>query len=257
MKTLSLRAVLLSLICALLTACQTTSQPSAVKIDEFAIEQQVFNQYLQAGDLAFATEQLLAIEENTDNAENLAQMRKQLADAWLVRGQQAINDKNLEQASHALTQAKQLLPNAPALTVDLSKALGAAQAKSRALQNRRAAASAQAVKPKAKEEPVEPVVITKPSEKLVPSLKVAKIVSLEVLDTSNDSKLLNVLDKVAADVIKHHYTIVVEVRNTRDFHWVVALLMPRVKKNDQFYQPKIVEVIKPEQVPQIVLSEKL
>lgn len=257
MKTLSLRAVLLSLMCLMLTACQTTSQTAAVKIDEFAIEQQVFNQYLQAGDLAFATEQLVGIEETADNAESLTQMRKQLADAWLIRGQQAINDKNLEQASHALTQAKQLLPNAPALTVDLSKALSAAQAKSRPVQARRTTTNEQATKPKAKEESVEPVVITKPSEQLVPSLKVAKIVSLEVLDASNDSKLLNVLDKVAADVIKHHYTIVVEVRNTRDFHWVVALLMPRVKKNDQFYQPKIVEVIKPDQVPQIVLSEKL
>lgn len=247
MNNISLRFVCLSLAFWLLAGCQSNGLQNST-LDNLAVDQQLFNQYLQEGDLDFATEHLQDMEKENHTPEVLAESRKRLADAWIVRGQEAVKQNDLEAASKALIQAKQLLPSAPALTVDLSKALSQAQ------QVKRPKASSAPVT--AKPLPVAPKVSSEPAG-YTDTLKVVKQVSLKALDKSDNAALLAILDSVAADVVKQRLSVTIEVRDTKDFHWVVALLMPRVKKHDAFYQPAIVEVIKPEQTPQILLSEKI
>ncbi len=75
-----------------------------------------------------------------------------------------------------------------------------------------------------------------------------------MLETRNNHQLGRLLDAVAADVVKFRATVAIEVADTRDFHWVAALLSARVNKLDSSFKPRLVEVIRSDGPAQLVIT---
>ena len=65
---------------------------------------------------------------------------------------------------------------------------------------------------------------------------------------------MRLLDAVAADVVKFRATVAIEVADTRDFHWVAALLLARVKKLDANFQPRLQEVIQNDKPAKLIIT---
>lgn len=103
----------------LLAACQST-QPGAEALTP-AFQQ--IEQRLNAADLDGARDQLVALQSRASNDERLQQFQRRLADAYMQQGREALQRGDLDAAGKALSQARSLLPDAPALSSDVRQTL--------------------------------------------------------------------------------------------------------------------------------------
>lgn len=270
-----------------LSACQNSAQKNQEPtIDEFAVAELVFNTHLAAQELAAAGQQLDALRESDPSEPRLDELQQRLATAWLVTGEQALKDADIDTASAALMQAKRLLPKAPALTQGLSTALAAVQepilepvtppvqpsvVRKQPLP-RLAPAAKKPVKESVVAQPEAPeVVVEQPQEliELTPPVRSklkARVLDLNAAHTTialpmlanrNNHQLGRLLDAVAADVVRFRAAVSIEVADTRDFHWVAALLSARVKKLDANFNPRLQEVIRSDEAAQLVITPNL
>ena len=249
-----------------LSACQSTTQQAESAIDEFAVAELVFDTHLAEQQLGSAGQQLESLRENHPAEPRLDALQQRLATAWLQTGEQALKEADIDTASAALTQAKRLLPQAPALTEGLSSALAAVE---------EATVEPKVVVPppvqRSKPAPKKPAVISQPQpqhqpqvlleqpepvDDIIPTSPVVSKLKARILDVNapytlvpmpmltarNNHQLGRLLDDVAADVVKFRAAVSIEVADTRDFHWVAALLSARVKKLDANFKPRLQEV---------------
>lgn len=264
-----------------LTACQSTAPlPSETAVDEFAVAEADFANHLAEQELDLASQQLQGLRASHPDEQRLDLLQQQLATAWLEAGERALQNSDIEAASAALIQAKRLLPQAPALTEGLSAAIAAAQApviepvapvKPPAVRKKPVPKKPSATEVKADPDPVdqqlelEPEVPTETVEtpvepprskiksRLIDVNAVQTVVPMPMLSKRNDHQLGRLLDAVAADVVKFRAAVTIEVADTRDFNWVAALLLARVKKLDAGFKPRLNEVTRSEQPAQLII----
>lgn len=275
-----------------LSACQNNAQKNPEPtIDEFAAAELVFNTHLAAQELESAGQQLDALRDSDPSEPRLEELQQRLATAWLATGEQALKDADIDTASAALMQAKRLLPKAPALTQGLSTALAAVQepileptapsvqpsvVRKQPLP-RLAPAPKKPVKESVAAQPEVPgtpeVVVEQPQPQelieLTPPVRSklkARVLDLNAAQTTialpmlanrNNHQLGRLLDDVAADVVRFRAAVSIEVADTRDFHWVAALLSARVKKLDANFNPRLQEVIRSDEAAQLVITPNL
>lgn len=272
-----------------LSACQNSAQKNQEPtIDEFAVAELVFNTHLAAQELESAGQQLDALRERDPSEPRLDELQQRLATAWLATGEQALKDADIDTASAALMQAKRLLPKAPALTQGLSTALAAVQepiaepaappvqpsvARKQPLP-RLAPAAKKPVKKSVVAQPEAPEIVVEQSQseeliELTPPVRSklkARVldlnaahttIALPMLASRNNHQLGRLLDDVAADVVRFRAAVSIEVADTRDFHWVAALLSARVKKLDANFNPRLQEVIRSDEAAQLVITPNL
>lgn len=271
------RSVLLCSMLAMLAACQTAvQQATEPQVDDWVLAQQIFVDYLDANQLGLAGQQLDTLRKNHPDEPRITDLQQRLASAWLAAGEHALKDADVNAASAALIEAKRLLPQAPALTEGLRAALFAVQAprvepsvtppavvhqppvvRKTAVQQQ----PAREVEPTSTN--VEQLQLEPPTPQ--PTSRTVKariidvnapqtVVPLPMLETRNNHQLGRLLDAVAADVVKFRATVTIEVMDTRDFHWVAALLQARVNKLDNSFKPRLVEVIRVDKPAQLVIK---
>lgn len=279
------RSFLVCSLALLLTACQSLQQDSsAPQVDEFAAAELQFATYLADQQLALAGQQLEALSSTHAEDPRLADLQQRLANAWLAAGEQALQASDIETASAALIQAKRLLPQAPALTEGLSAALAAAQTPVIEEPTPAPAPAPTPIKPPAprkKPEPTEkpvPAVQAEPEEasaelpeveaeapaapqprrtlraRIIDANAPYSVIPMPMLRNRNDHQLGRLLDDVAVDVVRFRAAVTIEVADTRDFHWVAALLSTRVKKIDASFKPRLTEVIRSEEPAQLIIT---
>lgn len=264
------------LVCSallLLTACQSLQQGSSA--DQFAVAEKQFATHLADQQLTLAGQQLEELSSSHAEDPRFSELQQRLANAWLARGEQALHDADIEAASAALIQAKRLLPQAPALTKGLSAALSAAK---KPMEEQPAVAPAPVKQPPAQKKSVEPAKQGKPDEpnlqqtdtepdttvappprrtikaRLIDANAASSVIPMPMLDKRNNYQLGRLLDDVAVDVVRFRAAVSIEVADTRDFHWVAALLSTRVKKIDGNFKPSLTEVIRSEQPAQLIIT---
>lgn len=276
------RSVLLCSVLVMLTACQNmTEQVAEPQIDMLAVAELVFAKHLNANQLDLAGQQLANLRSNYPDEPRLADLQQRLAHAWLAAGEQALKEADVDTASAALIEAKRLLPQAPALTQGLDAALLAVQVpqaeasvtpslvvSSRPVMRKpsepkqplvkaESTASVVQLEPEPEPEPQMPQPAPTPSKAKARIIDVNAphtVVPLPMLATRNNHRLGRLLDAVAADVVKFRATVTVEVVDTRDFHWVAALLSARVHKLDSSFKPGLVEVIRQDGPARLVIT---
>lgn len=118
MQSFVFRGLALSLV-LLLSACQS-AQPSA---DALSPAFQRIEQSIAQERLDVARDQLAALEPRAAQDERLQQYRRQLADAYMLQGREALQRGDLDAAAKAIGQARSLLPDAPALGSDVRQTL--------------------------------------------------------------------------------------------------------------------------------------
>ncbi|MDH4583894.1 hypothetical protein E8F20_18725 [Pseudomonas sp. BN415] len=264
----------------LLAACQTAQQVADVPTDELVSSFRQLDQDLSEDKLTEAEGRLKGLESAAAGDTRLEQYQRQLAEAWLKRGQVALQQGDLDTAAKALSHARSLLPHAPALATSLDGALDKAReaAESRAEETRRAAEAATAKEnaarleqarqlreaaerqaaaiqanttlPNAPEGEKPLVQAAKPLRALTPQ------VELPQFDRDDNENLRRLLDGVAADIVAHDCAVQIQVREAKDYPWVAALLSARVKKLDPGFKAQYSQALKPDQVPRLVLSPR-
>lgn len=123
MKSFATRCLPVVAFSLLLTACQTAQQVAEVPTDDLASNFRHLDKDLAKGRLTEAEARLKALEEMAADDTRLGQYQRQLADAWLKRGQDALQQGDLDNAARALSHARGLMPQAPALTAGLDGTL--------------------------------------------------------------------------------------------------------------------------------------
>jgi len=269
------------LLVLLLVGCQSAPQPANLPVDDLVSAFRQLEQSLSNGDLSGAESQLGALQQRAAGDTRLEQYQRQLAEAHLAQGQKALQAGDLDSATKALSRARSLMPQAPALTTGLDGAIVQAREAERvaAEQQRRAndqaasraeaarleqarqlrlAAERQAASAQATQLPSSPPATApaKPQAKLINPTASNSVIGMPMLDSQDNERLRSLLDGVAADVVAFNCAVRIEVRQTKDFPWVASLLNARIKRLDPHFSPRISQVIKPAQVPQLVLSPK-
>ncbi|WP_439886964.1 PA5502 family lipoprotein [Pseudomonas sp. MBLB4123] len=277
MKSFASRCLVLIAAGWLLTACQQAPQVADMPTDELVSAFRQLDQSLAKGQLEAAEARLAALQQRADGDTRLEQYQRQLAEAYLQKGQQALQSGDLDSATTALSHARRLMPQAPALTTGLDGAIAQArdaeldaadrarsaaeQAAARAAEARqeqarqlRLAAERQAAAIQATELPNTPSEFAPSRARLIDPSAASSAVPLPMLDRQDNEGLRNLLDRVAEDVVAFRCAVRIEVRQAKDYQWVAALLNARVKRLDPAFSPRLTQVLKPGQVPQLVLS---
>lgn len=283
MKPFASRCLPIVAISLLLAACQSPSKVTTLPTDELITAFRQLDQSLASGQLGEAESQLSALQQRAVGDTRLEQYQRQLAEAYLQQGQSALQKGDLDTATKALSHARDFMPQAPALTTGLDSAIAQAratelstaeQARSRAAQaaaseaatrteqarQLRLAAERQAAASKASQLPSTAPATTpaappsKPLARLIDPTASSSAIPLPMLDTQDNERLRSLLDAVAADVVAFNCAVRIEVRQAKDFPWVAALLSARIKKIDPSFSPRLSQVLKPEQVPRLLLS---
>lgn len=262
-------------ISLLLAACQSKPQVASLPTDDLVTRFRQLDLSLNNGQLADAETQLKDLQQRATGDTRLEQYQRQLTEAWLKKGQAALQQGDLDTATTALSHARSLMPQAPALTTGLDGAIAqaraseldraeqartaneqaaakdAARAAEQARQQRLAlerqaaeAAKLVAIQPAAKAEPAKPV------------RRVANQVALPMLDNDDNERLRSLLDAVAADVVAFDCGVRLQVREAKQYPWVVALLSARVKKLDPAYKLRVDHSVDPAKVPSLILSPR-
>ena len=241
------------------------------------------DQSLASGDLSNAESQLGSLQQRAAGDTRLEQYQRQLAEAHLQQGQKALQAGDLDNATKALSRARSLMPQAPALTTGLDGAIAQAREAELAAaeQQRRTAeqADARAEATRLEQErqlplaaerqaaaiqatqlpntpPAEAPTPAKPQARLIDPAAASSVISLPMLDNQDNERLRSLLDGVAADMVAFNCAVRIEVRQAKDFPWVASLLNARIKRLDPSFSPRMSQVIKPAQVPQLVLTPK-
>ncbi|MBP8237122.1 MAG: hypothetical protein KAX63_05320 [Pseudomonas sp.] len=285
MKSFVFRGFALSLV-LLLAACQSAPQPANLPVDDLVSAFRQLDQSLASGDLSSAESQLGSLQQRAAGDTRLEQYQRQLAEAHLQQGQKALQSGDLDNATKALSRARSLMPQAPALTTGLDGAIAqareaelaaaaqqrraaeqaAAQAEAARLEQARQlrlAAERQAAAIQATQLPNTPAVEVpaapvpaKPQARMIDPAAASSVIGMPMLDNQDNERLRSLLDGVAADIVTFRCAVRIEVREAKDFPWVASLLNARIKRLDPSFSPRISQVIKPAQVPQLVLTPK-
>lgn len=276
MMSFASRCLSIVAVSLLLAACQGAPQVASLPTDDLVGAFRQLEQSLAAGQLSAAESQLGALQQRAAGDTRLEQYQRQLAEAYLQRGQQALQAGDLDSAAQALGQARSLMPQAPALTTGLEGAIGQAReaeldaaraaelsaareeaARLEQARQLRLAAERQATAIQATQlpnSPAEPAPAAKPRARLIDPAAASSVVPLPMLDNQDNERLRSLLDAVAADVVAFRCAVRIEVRQAKDYPWVAALLSARVKRLDPGFSPRLSQAIKPTQTPQLVLS---
>lgn len=261
------------LLVLLLVACQQAPRQSLPPVDELVLALRQLDLSLAEERLDEARTQLAALERRAAGDTRLEHYRRQLADAYLQQGHDALQQGDLDRAAKALGQARGLLPQAPALSGDLHRAIentrdarqAAAEQQARdaaaqldaerqaQLRQQRAAAErlSAAAKVTAPAPAAEP-----PRARLIDPGAASSAVPMPMLDAQDNEHLRRLLDGVAADVVAFRCAVRIEVREAKDYPWVAALLSARIKKLDPSFRPQLSQKIVPQQVPRLLLSPR-
>lgn len=279
---------LAAFLVALLTS--SISNVALAASDELPVDDSVtafrtIEQSLTNGQLQQAENQLNNLKQRAAGDTRLELYQQQLAEHYLQQGQGALRQGDLTAASAALSRARGLLPQAPALTSGLDQAIATARASELAAaeQARVAAQQAVAKAAAAKAEqarqqklaaerqaqqkqaaaaavlasaPVVAVAPAKPPALLIKPGAASSTIALPMLDDNDSAALRKLLDSVASDVVNFNCAVSIEVRQGKDFPWVGSLLSARVKKLNPNFKLQLQQVLNPQQAPQLVLSPK-
>lgn len=79
-------------------------------------------------------------------------------------------------------------------------------------------------------------------------------IPMPMLDADDRDSLRELLDQVAADVVAFNCAVTFEVREAKDYPFVAALLIARIKKLDPDFSPRLSQVLQPDQPPRLLLS---
>ncbi|MGN0923399.1 hypothetical protein H7683_09190 [Ectopseudomonas mendocina] len=275
MKSFAFRGLPLLLV-LLLVGCQSSQQQSLPPVDDLVIAFRELDLSLAEERLDDARSQLSALQQRASRDTRLEQYQRQLAEAYMEQGQEALQQGDLDRAAQALGQARSLMPQAPALSHDLNQAIDSARAarqtaaeqqareaaakldaeRQEQLRQQRLASERQA-KVAASAVPAnqaKPVVESTPSARLIDPSAATSVVALPMLDSQDNQQLRRLLDSVAADVVTFRCAVRIEVREAKDYPWVAALLSARIKKLDPSFRPQLSQTIAPQQVPRLLLS---
>ena len=256
MKQIMVRGLALSGMCVFLIACQVTGESVETPLDtQFVVSAQVFEQYLQTDNLPFAAEQLQEMQDAGLPAMQSELYRQQLGEAWLAKSKQALEQDNMQEAAAALANARKWMPGAPALTTDQPTELLAPEQlepvvpqvpetpKTAPVKSTPAPANEKKAqtKPAAKDQVVtEPVVSAQ--------MSLVKTIPLPMQD---NLRLRGVLESAAKQAVDGRYQVVIQVQDTKEFHWVAALLSARLKRFSGSFTPTLVEQLTLDQ-PQVL-----
>lgn len=256
-------------ISLLLSACQNTIAPYQAPVDETIAALRQLEQDIAADRLPQAEQQLQALRLRNPADTRLESHARQLAEAYMARGNTALTRGDLDQATAALAKARQLLPQAPALTSGLDSAIDqarqqqdAAEAeaarRSEAVRQQQLAAARDAERLQAEASAAQAATtVTQQRTKrprLIDPAATSSVVGLPMLDSQDNQALRNLMDAVAEDVVAYNCSVRIEVRQPKDFPWVAALLSARVKRLDPGFNPSMIQSLKPEQTPRLVLT---
>jgi hypothetical protein len=279
LKSFVFRGFALALVLSL-AGCQSAPQPADLPVDDLVSAFRQLDQSLSSGDLSRAESQLGSLQQRAAGDTRLEQYQRQLAEAHLQQGQKALQAGDLDGAAKALSRARSLMPQAPALTTGLDGAIAQARtaqeqaAAQQRLADAQAAAAAEATRLQQAQQlrlaaerqaaaiqatqlpnaPKEPVAPAKPQARLIDPAAASSVIALPMLDNQDNERLRSLLDGVAADMLAFRCAVRIEVRQAKDFPWVASLLNARLKRLDPNFSLRISQVIKPDQVPQLVLS---
>lgn len=274
MKSFAFRGLPLFLV-LLLAGCQSSQQHSLPPVDDLVVAFRQLDLSLAEERLDDARSQLSTLQQRASRDTRLEQYQRQLAEAYMEQGREALQQGDLDRAAQALGQARSLMPQAPALSHDLNQAIDSArtarqtaaeqQARDAAakldaerqeqLRQQRQAAAKAATAPVAASQPA-PVVESKPTARLIDPNAATSSVAMPMLDNQDNENLRRLLDSVAADVVTFRCAVRIEVREAKDYPWVAALLSARIKKLDPSFRPQLSQKIVPQQVPRLLLSPK-
>lgn len=261
-------------ISLLLAACQNTSQGPGQSTDELLGDFRLLEQNLASGQLSEAKSRLNSLHARASGDARLELYQRQLAEAYLRQGQTALQTGDLDRAAKALSQARQLMPQAPALTTGVGGAiarvrqteLDAADLASNAAEQ--AAAQAQAARGEQARQLGQaaerqaaalraiqlPEMAAEPHAQLIDPAAPSSVVALPMLDSRDNQSLYRLLDTVAADVVRFRCAVDIQVRQASDYLWLAPLLNARIERLDPGFSPTLSQELKPEQTPQLRLS---
>ncbi|WP_192984433.1 PA5502 family lipoprotein [Pseudomonas sp. EggHat1] len=277
MKSFAFRGLPLFLV-LLLAGCQSSQQHSLPPVDDLVVAFRQLDLSLAEERLDDARSQLSTLQQRASGDTRLEQYQRQLAEAYMEQGREALQQGDLDRAAQALGQARSLMPQAPALSHDLNQAIDSARTarqaaaeqqardaatkldaerqerlrQQRLTSERQAAASVAAIPAS---QPT-PVVESKPTARLIDPSAATSIVAMPMLDSQDNENLRRLLDSVAADVVTFRCAVRIEVREAKDYPWVAALLSARIKKLDPSFRPQLSQKIAPQQIPRLLLSPK-
>lgn len=277
MKSFAFRGLPLFLV-LLLAGCQSSQQHSLPPVDDLVVAFRQLDLSLAEERLDDARSQLSTLQQRASGDTRLEQYQRQLAEAYMEQGREALQQGDLDRAAQALGQARSLMPQAPALSHDLNQAIDSArtarqaaaeqqardaaakldaerqeQLRQQRLASERQAAASVAAIPASQPTPV---VESKPTARLIDPSAATSIVAMPMLDSQDNENLRRLLDSVAADVVTFRCAVRIEVREAKDYPWVAALLSARIKKLDPSFRPQLSQKIAPQQIPRLLLSPK-
>lgn len=266
MKSFAFRGFPLFLV-LLLAGCQSSQPHSLPPVDELVVAFRQLDLSLAEERLDDARSQLGALQQRASRDTRLEQYQRQLAEAYMEQGREALQQGDLDRAAQALGQARSLMPQAPALSHDLNQAIDSArtarqaaakldaerqeQLRQQRLASERQARAAGAATPASQSTLV---VESKPTARLIDPSAATSSVAMPMLDTQDNENLRRLLDSVAADVVTFRCAVRIEVREAKDYPWVAALLSARIKKLDPSFRPQLSQKVAPHQVPRLLLS---
>lgn len=271
MKSFAFRGFPLFLV-LLLAGCQSSQTSSLPPVDELVLAFRQLDLSLAEERLDDARNQLGALQSRAAGDTRLEQYQRQVADAYMEQGREALQQGDLDRAAQALGKARGLLPQAPALSHDLNEAIDQARSQRQAAAEQQAqAAQAEALRQEqvrqqrlaiermaaiATATTSAPVAATPAPVKarLIDPSAASSEIALPMLDSQDNAALRRLLDSVAADVVTFRCAVRIEVREAKDYPWVAALLSARIKKLDPAFRPQLSQKIAPQQAPRLLLS---
>lgn len=280
--------VRLSCTAALLLSLAVQAEEQVyVQVDESVKLLRTLDTQVQQGQLAAAEQTLQQLREKNPADTRIESYQRQLAEAHMALGRQALGRGDIDGASRELAKARSLMPNAPALTdftraIEQAKAEEAAeiaaqkaraeaarqaqlaqqQAAQRAAQEaaaKKAAEAEAAAKAQAAAEAAAKQAAAKPAApkaKHIDPAAATSSVSLAMLDDGDNDALRKLLDSVAQDVVNFRCKVQIQVREVKDFQWVAALLSARVKRLDSNFKLDLAQQLDSAQAPQLLLTPK-
>jgi hypothetical protein len=287
MKSFASRYLTLLLVALLTSAASNVAlaDDDEVPVDDSVTAFRNIEQSLNKGQLQQAEGQLNNLKQRAAGDTRLEQYQRQIAETYLQQGQSALQKGDLNAASAALSRARGLLPQAPALTSGLDSAIATARAselaaaeKIRVAAQQAAAKEAAAKAEQARQQklaaerlaqqkkaaaaaalvsaPVVAAAPAKPQALLINPDAASSTIALPMLDDNDSAALRKLLDSVASDVVNFNCAVSIEVRQGKDFPWVGSLLSVRVKKLNPNFKLELQQVLNPQQAPQLVLTPR-
>lgn len=232
----ALRCLALAALSLALLACQHNPPAAPVPVDPLAESFQALDQRLAQGQLDDAQTQLRDLQQRAPGDSRLDTYRRQLAEAYLRQGESLLQRGERKAAARAFSQARLWLPAPAASQVE-----------------RPARRPAAAAKPEPEPEPEPATVVAR----LIDPHKASNAIAMPMLDASDNKRLRSLLDGVAADVVRFHCAVHIEVRQAKDVPWVSALLSARVKKLQPGFILALSSKVDPNKPPRLLLSPAL